>query len=167
MQHANAVFVGDEGEDGAIGRDFNAVHIPINMRREERFLFAVRLNADCQINTAILNRSVVSNFNPQRVQINDWINRNLASARGISYIKADGAIYVKDKTMAAAPAVNIPGSSLEWVPKFAERNNVYLERVYEQIIMGKITGVILVDRVFVIKDEPELFQFLKNYKHKK
>jgi hypothetical protein len=93
--------------------------------------------------------------------MNDWLNRNLAAEKKVSYIKVDGNIYIKDKTSQAAPPTGIQLSTLEWVPKFGERNKVWFPLIYEQIIAGKVSGVFLVDRVFVINTEPALLALIK------
>ena len=93
--------------------------------------------------------------------MNDWLNRHLAAAKGVSFIKVDGHIFIKDKTSEAIPPAEIQLSTLEWVAKFSERTGVWLPRVYEEIVMGNISGVIIVDRIFVISTEPSLIALSK------
>ena len=93
--------------------------------------------------------------------MNDWLNRNLAAAKGVSFIKVDGHIYIKDKTSEAIPPADIQLSALEWVPTFSVRTGVWLPRVYEEMVMGNISGVIIVDRIFVITTEPSVIALSK------
>jgi hypothetical protein len=99
--------------------------------------------------------------------ITDWINRGLAASKGISYIKVDGYVFVKDKNNPTAPPPGFSLASLEHVRKFADRKNLYSERIYAEILLGTISGVIIWKHVFVIKNEPALLDFLKSYKRRR
>ena len=42
------------------------------------------------------------------------------------------------------------------------KNKFIPERLYEEVIIGKVTGIVVVEHVFVNPDDPELVLFLKN-----
>jgi hypothetical protein len=76
-------------------------------------------------------------------------------------IKVDGFVFVKDHSTAVPPPPDILLSSLEWVFRCARKNNLTSDPLYEQIVFGKVTGVVVVNRVFVIRTEPALLAFLQ------
>ena len=96
--------------------------------------------------------------------ITDWVNRKLTASKGLSCIKVDGFVFVRDKNNPSAPPTGISLANLEQVRKFAERHKIYFERLYEEMLRGNISGVLLGDRVFVINNEPALLTFLMNHK---
>lgn len=94
----------------------------------------------------------------KKVQVRT-INIHINKKR-IGFEKIDDRIFVKDTASQAAPPAGIALGELEWVTNFAERHHIITDRIYEQIIMNKITGVIVADRVFVIRNEPTLLAFI-------
>ncbi len=95
--------------------------------------------------------------NVQVRAINEQIRRHL-----IPYLRVDGFVYIKDDTHTGASSpVSIALNKLRWIPRVARKNKFIPERLYEQVLIGNITGVVVVDHVFVIEDEPELVNFLK------
>ncbi len=99
--------------------------------------------------------------------INDWIRKTNPAPENFSWVDIDGYVCVKHPIPMPPLPPNIPLESLEWVRNFANRNSLFFGRVYDAIIQGKISGVAIADRVFVIKTEPELLNFVANYKRKK
>jgi hypothetical protein len=78
----------------------------------------------------------------------------------VRWARIDGFIFIKDDVAEQAPA-NISLSSLQWVFRCAHKQNMTSDLLYEQIILGKVTGVVVANRVFVISTEPALLAFLK------
>jgi hypothetical protein len=115
----------------------------------------------------ITKEAAATRYQVQVRTINDWIRKVSPAPESFRYITINGFVYIKDHISNEPPSVPVALSSLEWVTKFAERHKVYFERLYEQIIMGNITGVVLVDRIFVINTEPQLLAYLANYKKRK
>ena len=70
------------------------------------------------------------------------------------------------KAAAPVPPAGVLPDKLEWVHNFARKNKITYERVYEEIIAGRISAVTILDRVFVINNEPELAAFVAGYKPK-
>ncbi|MES2619925.1 MAG: hypothetical protein V4615_03660 [Bacteroidota bacterium] len=99
--------------------------------------------------------------------VTDWISRNLAASKGISFIKIDGFVFIADKHNPPVPPKGVLLANLEQVRKFSERHDLYFERVYEEILHGNISGVLLCGRVFVMNNEPALLTFLKNHQPKR
>jgi hypothetical protein len=91
--------------------------------------------------------------------INDQVTRN-----SIPYIRVDGHVYIKDLTVAASPPPNVSLRDFVWVPNYARKHHMIPERLYEEIIIGKVTGVVLVNHVYVIASDPELHSFLRSIK---
>lgn len=98
--------------------------------------------------------------------INDWIRKTSPAPASFSLAKIGGYIYIKDPSVTPVPPPGIRPDTLEWVHNFARRNKITYERVYEEIIAGRISAVMLLDRVFVINNEPELAAFVAGYKKK-
>lgn len=100
----------------------------------------------------------------QRIQVRA-VNAQIRSKR-LAALKIDGFTFVEDtnSTDAAPPGINL--ASLEWVYRCARKHKMSSDLLYEQIIMGNITGVIVANRVFIINNENSLVLFLmKNGKY--
>lgn len=100
--------------------------------------------------------------------INDWIaNRSTQSSEVFIFVKIDGYGLIRDISNHDAPPAGISLNDLEWVRNFAKRNKMFFERVYEEIIKGTISGIVLGDRIFINKAEPQVIEYVANYKRKK
>lgn len=99
--------------------------------------------------------------------INDWIRKRSPAPEHFSYVTVDGYPCIKDIFDKTPPPQGVALHDLEWVRNFARRNKMNFERVYEDIIRGVISGVILADRIFIIKTEPQVLQYIANYKREK
>ncbi len=98
--------------------------------------------------------------------ISTWIrNRKSALDKQFSFVIVDGIVGIKDHSVTTPPP-NIILSELLLAEKVARRNKMRGHTIYEQIIAGNVTGVMLVGRVFVIKSEPALLALL-NIKRRK
>ena len=90
--------------------------------------------------------------------INDQVRR-----KDIAHVRIDGFVYIKDNAPGQpAPPSNISLAGLKWITHVAHSNKFIPERLYEEVIIGKVTGIVVVDHVFVSPDDPELILFLKN-----
>lgn len=106
----------------------------------------------------------------RRVQvraINNWITKRAKASGDFTFIKVDGYVVVKDVFNHDAPPAGISLNDLEWVRNFAKRNKIFFERMYEEIIKGTINGIVLGDRIFVNKAEPQVIEYVTNYKRKR
>ena len=92
--------------------------------------------------------------------INIQINKKTLQA-----VRIDDRIFVKDTAPQAETAPPIPLSELEWVSNFAAKHHIVSERIYEQIIIGNITGIVVANRVFVMRNEPALLAFMASIKN--
>jgi hypothetical protein len=95
--------------------------------------------------------------NVQVRAINDQIKR-----KAIPHAWVDGFAYIKDPAPSSSDHPNILLKELVWVPRYARQHHFIPERLYEEIIIGKVTGVVLVDHVFVVATDRELATFLKS-----
>jgi hypothetical protein len=93
--------------------------------------------------------------------INEHIRKKKLEA-----VRIDRFVFVKDPATTAPPPPDIVLSSLIWVPGCATANKMWATLLYEQIIMGNITGVVICSRVFVIRTEPALLTYLATRKRK-
>jgi len=96
----------------------------------------------------------------QQVQvrtINDQVRRN-----AIEHVRIDGFVYIKDNhSVQQLPPPNISLTGLKWVPHIARANKFIPERLFEEVIVGRVTGIVVCDHVFVMPTDPELIHFLK------
>src|SRR6476646_7148414 len=78
--------------------------------------------------------------------INTWIKNKSIAPKPFSFITVDGYHAIKDLRTEPIPVPGISLSALEWVRNFATKNKMFFERVYEEIIKGKISGIVIADR---------------------
>lgn len=112
----------------------------------------------------ITKEQAAAHYKVQLRTINDWIQKRRPAPEGFFFIRLGDYTCIKDPSGSAHPPTGIAINTLEWVRSFAKRNKMNFERVYEDIIMDKITGVILADRIFVINTEPRLIDYVSKYK---
>jgi hypothetical protein len=79
----------------------------------------------------------------------------------ILWVKVDNWVFIKDTTVVAAPPPDIRLAELEWVPNSADRHRISPDRIYDQIILGKLTGVIVAEKIFVLRHDPALLVLSK------
>jgi hypothetical protein len=92
--------------------------------------------------------------------INIQINKKTLQA-----VRIDDRVFVRDTNPQAESPPPIQLSELEWVSNFAAKHHIVSERIYEQIIIGKITGIVVANRVFVMRNEPALLAFMASIKN--
>jgi hypothetical protein len=93
--------------------------------------------------------------------IRKWMRDKSLRREGFSFIIIDGFVCVKNEHDDTPAPAGIRLSSLALAEKVAIRNGTRDRVIYEQIIAGNITGVVLAGRVFVMPDEPALLSLLK------
>jgi hypothetical protein len=93
----------------------------------------------------------------QRVTLKT-INIQIQEKR-IASVTLDGLTFIRDTTLPAAPPPSVVWNELQWVRNFARQNKITSDRIYEQILLGKITAVIIANRVFVTRNEAALLTF--------
>lgn len=94
--------------------------------------------------------------------ISTWMrNRKSALDKQFSFVIVDGIAGIRNHSDNTPPPPNIVLSELDLAEKVAIRNKMRDRTIYEQIIIGNVTGVVFLGRVFVIRHEPTLLALLK------
>lgn len=99
--------------------------------------------------------------------INDWIARRSPIPENFKYTKVDGYDCIKDIFDPTVPPTGIPLHDLEWARNFATRNGFNFPHVYEDIIAGRLSAVVLADRIFILKTDPQVLDYVAKYKRKR
>jgi hypothetical protein len=115
----------------------------------------------------ISKETAAQQYKVQVRTINDWIRKTSPAPDSFSFIRVDGFEFIKDRLAIPVVPAGIVFGQLEWLKRFAKRNTMNWERVYEQIFKGNISGVMIGDRVFIIKSEPQVLDYGANYKRKR
>jgi hypothetical protein len=99
--------------------------------------------------------------------VNDHIRQNFM--RGdFKLATLDGDHYIFNPVMNPNPMpTGMVPEQMEWVHNFAQRNNIYFERVLEEIIKGNISGYIVCDRIYINRQEPQVIEYLAGFKRKR
>jgi hypothetical protein len=77
----------------------------------------------------------------------------------VSFIKVDGIIFVKDTDSHEVPPALVDWKDLQWVRNFAAEHGFTTDRIYEQIIFGKINAVRIANRIFVMRHDEGLLTY--------
>jgi hypothetical protein len=93
----------------------------------------------------------------QRVQVRT-IDIQINEKR-IPFVKLDGITFIRDAALPLASPAGVEWNELQWLRNFARQHHIIADRIYEQIIFEKITGVVIANRIFVMRNEASLVAF--------